>query len=490
MLKYLFLLLCSLAVFFLFSYRLTEVPPGINGDEAAIGINAVMISKTGYDSEDRFMPLFTKTKNNPDWKHPFTIYSSALVFKIFGISYFNLRMVSVIFALISALVIYLCVKELIDQRTALFAVILFITTPIIMIQAHLAHDNIAPLPFVSFWLLMLIRYTKKQEKKLLFFAGLALGMSIITYFGLRVIAPVLAVLTIFYIYFLSKKDSHSIERIKWFVSGMAPGVVLLLIGKLYYPGSLLGLYRPYGIESYQQLILPYISVFDPSFLFIQGDSTPYHSTGRHGMFLLASLPLFIIGLIKIIRDKKIILSFILIAFFLTPVLFGLGSTIHRASRLLTMVPLYIVIASFGFGVLLTIRQRLLRFGLLITVLILISLNFYDFFNDYWYQYPQRVRADFAKPIHTTYENLAVKSKDSNLKPYVEDYLFQSYRGEENFFKLVYFPEGLTMWQRENKIPPKSIILTDLSKISKEGVDVVRIGEMDYYFIINQSENEI
>lgn len=480
------LTLC-IAAFFLFTFRITEVPPGINGDEASVGVNAAMISKTGNDSEGRFMPLFTKTKNNPDWKHPVTLYSSVLVFKIFGISYFNLKVVSVIFALISALILYFCVRELTDKKIALFAVILLITTPIIMIQSHLAHDNIAPLPFVSFWLLMLIRYTKTQDSRLLFFAGLSLGVSIITYFGLRLVAPVLAILTIFYIYFLHfKKGNLYINHIKWFILGIIPFGALLLAGRFYYPGSVLGLYRPYGIESYQNLILPYISVFDPSFLFIQGDSTPYHSTGKHGMFLLASLPLFVIGLIKIIRSKGMLLSFILISFFLVPVLFGLGSTVHRASRLLTMVPFYIVIASIGFWVISTIRQKLLRFGLLTIVLMLIGLNFYDFVSDYWYEYPQRVRAEFAKPIHTTFASLATTTKSSNLKPYVEYYLFKSYPDAENFFQQVYFPNGLSDWYREKEVPAQSAVLTDLNQYStKEKVDIIRVGELDYYFLIRR-----
>ncbi|MCR4306005.1 MAG: hypothetical protein NUV73_02900, partial [Candidatus Daviesbacteria bacterium] len=236
----------------------------------------------------------------------------------------------------------------------------------------------------------------------------------------------------------------------------------------------------------QALILPFLSSFDLSFLFLKGDSTPYHSTGKQGMFLLASLPLFIIGIIKIIRGKDILLFFILASFFLIPVLFGLGSTIHRASRLLTMVPFYIVITSIGFWVILMIRQRLLRFGLLIIVLVLIGLNFYDFVHDYWYEYPQRVRADFAKPIHTTFASLETTARSNKLDPYVEYYLFKSYPDAENFFQQVYFPQGLSEWYREKEVPTHGIILTDLNKYSaKEKVDIVRVGELDYYFLIRK-----
>lgn len=490
MLRYLFLLLSSLAIFFLFSYRLTEVPPGINGDEAAIGLSAASISKTGFDTEKRFLPLFTNTINSPDWKQPVTVYSSALVFKILGISYFNLRVTSVILVIFSAFIIYFLIKEVIDNKIALLGTVLFLTTPIVMIQSHLAIENIAPVPFVSLWLLMLAKYTKKQDNKLLILAGVFLGISIFSYLGMRLIAPVLGLMTVFYIYYLNREKGKYLNKLKWFLLGSVPFVLVLFLSKFFYPGVLFGQFRPYKIDNYQALVLPFLSSFDLSFLFLKGDSTPYHSTGRQGMFLLASLPLFTLGIIGIIKKGFTFLTFSLVGFFAVPLFFGMGSTVHRASRLLALVPFYILIGSAGFYLITTIKAKLFSRVVVVFILLLIGLNFLDFLLDYWYQYPQRVKAEFAEPIHTTFESLAVKSKKSNLKPYVEDYLFQRYAGEENFFKLVYFPEGLSRWQRENKIPPKSMILTDLNRISKEGVDVVRIGKLDYYFIINQSENEI
>jgi 4-amino-4-deoxy-L-arabinose transferase-like glycosyltransferase len=466
------------------------VPPGINGDEAAVGLNAASISKTGSDSENRFLPLFTNSVNSPDWKQPMTIYASALVFKIFGLSYLNLRLTSVAFVLFSALVIYFLIKELINKKIALVGVIIFLTTPIVMIQSHLAMENIASVPFVSLWLLMMARYTKRPNNKSILLAGVFLGSSIFSYLGMRLIAPVLGIMTVCYLYFLNKNKKSYLNNLKWFLLGSMPFVAVLLLSKFYYPGVLLGQFRPYKIEDYQSLILPFISSFDLSFLFLKGDATPYHSTGKQGMFLLGSLPLFIIGIIGIIRRAKPIWVFSLVGFFLVPLLFGMGSTIYRASRLMALTPFYILIASTGLYFITTLKNKLLRRGAVIAILLLIGLNFSDFLLDYWYQYPQRVRTEFAKPIHTTYERLSAQAKSRNLAPYVEEYLFQSYPGEEKFFQLVYFPDGLPRWQREKKVPPKSVILTDLSKFLKEGVDVVRIGELDYYFIINQTENEI
>lgn len=488
----LILVVLSIVAFFLFTYRITDVPPGINGDEAAIGLNAALISKTGFDSQKRFLPLFTNTKNSPDWKQPISIYASVLVFKLFGTSYFNLRLTSIIFIILSALIIYFLIKEILNKKIALIGTILFFTTPIVMIQSHLALENIAPVLFVSLWLLMLAKYTKEQNARLLLFAGIFLGIGIFSYLGMRMIIPVLLALTIIYICFLSRGNySNRLDHAKWFLLSIIPFVFLLFLSKFFYSGIILGQYHPYKIESYQVLMLPYLSTFDPSFLFIQGDSTPYHSTGKQGIFLLASLPLFIIGIIRIIKKTNPIMIFIVICFFLTPLFFGLGSTIHRASRLLSLVPFYILIISIGIQTIAIIKPKLLRFGVLTLILLLISVNFIDFISDYWYQYPQRVRAEFAKPIHEVYKKLAISAKNQDLKPYVDYYTFKQYPDAENFFRFIYFPQGLSDWSRDNKIPDKSIILTDINDISvKDKVEIIKVENLDYYFIINKTEDEI
>lgn len=111
---YIFLLL--IFSFLLFTFRLTEVPPGINGDEGSIRINAMQIAETGRDSEGRFLPLFTKSKSSMDWKQPVTVYTTVLVFKLLGVSYFNLRLSSFFIAVISALSIFLLSRELMGTK--------------------------------------------------------------------------------------------------------------------------------------------------------------------------------------------------------------------------------------------------------------------------------------------------------------------------------------------------------------------------------------
>ena len=100
------------SLWFLFTFKLIDVPPGINGDEAVIGYIAALISQTGKDARGNFLPLFSSSQDSFDWKQPVTVYATVTAFKLFGPSYFTLRAVSVFFAFLSASLIFLLINQI------------------------------------------------------------------------------------------------------------------------------------------------------------------------------------------------------------------------------------------------------------------------------------------------------------------------------------------------------------------------------------------
>lgn len=467
-------LLFLLVIFYLFSYffltfKITDVPPGINGDEAAIGYSAALIVQTGYDSAGRFLPIFTKIPGSEDWKQPITLYSTVLVFKTFGESYFNLKLVSVVFALLSATIIFFLAKEIFSKRYAIISWLIFITMPVILIHSHLALENIAPVPFIAFWLWMMAKYTKTEKIKYLILAGIALGFSLYSYLGLRLIMPILTVLSVGYLYYLSYLKSgrkSNIYAVPIFIIVLLPFLISLLIFKNQYPGAVFAHNRPQNLTSYQQFFLPYISTFDLSFLFMKGDATPYHSTGKQGMFLLATLPIFILGILNIVREKRPILFLTLLVFILAPLLYGLPGQTYRASRLLTLCVPFVIICLSGLQGLLEIKIKKIKLLILFLTAILISLNFMDFVYDYWYQYPNRVKSEFAKPYQLVFEKARDLVKDKNLRPYIQSDFRMQNTTAIDFFEQIYFPERLTLWE-DNQLPPeKSVIIISDPLLSK------------------------
>ncbi len=480
---------------FLFTYRILEVPPGINGDEAVIGYNAALVSKNGYDSNNVFLPLFISVPGSNDWKQPITFYAEILAFRIFGPSFFTLRAVSVFFVLVSGILIFFLIKELRDFKTALVGLSIFATIPIVMIQSHLALENIAPVPFIAFWLWMIIKYAKEMKIKYLVLGAIALSLGLYSYLGLRLIVPVLAFLNIILVYYLNRKSpSKAIFPILIFIITVLPFLLFFLVVKGSYPGSFLGLYRPYNIISYQQFFLPYLSTFDPSFLFVTGDVTPYHSTGKQGMFLLSTLPFFIYGLVKILQNKQRSQIFILLSFFLTPILFGFASDIHRASRLLALIPFYTVITSIGvigmFEIIrkvnLMIHNKIIGYTFILLMFFLIILNYADFLRDYWYEYPNRIKSEFAKPYQLVFEKTYYLSKQNNLAAFIQSDLLVQNPIALDFFREVYFPGNLKLWKDDQLLPENSVIIVTDNNLSKrEKADQIKIGESGLGILINK-----
>lgn len=465
----------------LFSYKLTEIPPGINSDEASIGYNAILISKTSKDEQGRFLPLFIATFQQTDWKQPITFYSTVLVFKLFGASFFTLRLVSVIFALISLILLFVLTKEILGFKNALFGALLFITTPIIMIQSHLALENIALLPFVISWLLFLFKYEKFRTTKFLFFSAFSLGISLYSYNGMRLVLPILFLLTLIYISFLNLRDTRkTIIANSIFIAGIFPFIVTLYLSKFAYPGAIFGSARPIIPDSYQDFFLPFLSSFDLTFLYLMGDSTPYHTTGQAGMFLLATLPPFLIGCFQIFKNKRPILYLILAVFLLSPLLYSLVDSIHRASRLIMLIPPYIIITSLGLTTILYIKNNFKKIAFL--ALIILLLNYSEFLYDYWFNYPSRAREHFPSGAYLAFKNLAEKSKTLNLEPIIQRGVIGKEGEAARFFELVYFPLGTKKWEHEGAVPKYGVILSyssDLHLLEKEGFERIDL-EMPYY----------
>jgi 4-amino-4-deoxy-L-arabinose transferase-like glycosyltransferase len=384
--KVIILAIAIFVAFVFLSHKLTQVPPGINGDESGIGYNAILISRNLTDENNNFLPLFIFAKGS-DWKQPVSVYTTALVFKVFGVSFWALRATSILFVLASIVILYFLANEVFDNKFFIVGFVIFITAPIILIQSHLALENIALLPFIFFWLLMLAKNEKSKKWIYSFLGGISLGIGIYSYLGMRIVVPVLSLITLVYL-------RKNFKKAIYFLLGLLPFFILLYVANLHYPGAVVGHYSAPTL-TINEFLLRYLSVFDLSFLFLKGDATAIHSTGKAGMFLIATLPIFFMGVWKILKGKKPLEVLILSSFFLAPVMFGFIPDIYRASRLLALVPFYVIISTIGY-IGLTRKIQVL-------VLVLMIINVFAFAKDYWFDYPNRVREVFPVPIEKTYE---------------------------------------------------------------------------------------
>lgn len=459
-----------------YSYRLVQDPPGLTIDEAAIGYNAVLIAKTGHDETGRFLPLFALTINGRDWKQPSSIYATAILFKFFGASVFNLRLISVLTALISFVLIVYLNYLLLGSRGAVVSGFLFLTVPTIMMHSHLGQENIMPVPFVCTWLIGILLFKKHGRWPYLLLAGLALGLSIYSYKGMRAIVPPLIGVT--FLYLLSSWDWKGVLI---FLIGLSPFVMIMPWVNSHYAGALFDNQGFHQVR-YYDFLYPYLSSFDLSALFIKGDNTPWHSTGFHGMFLISTLPLYLLGLTFAFRRHKFgyYWLFLLAGFFMTPFLFSqagpLGS-VYRFSRLLVFVPYVVTFCTLGVLSLLKFRGGR---WLVTVVAIMILFNFADFAKYYWFVYPVFRRGNFSQNVETSFKKLAVLSAEKSLTPYIFIDDYNAYSEDAHFFEAAYFNQKIHPWKPGEKLPAKALLMTKL--VSQPGMTTLSLDGPFSYLI--------
>lgn len=456
------LIIITIFSIFFFSYKLLEVPTGLYVDESAMGYNAVLLSQTGRDENGRFMPFFVLSDNGTDWKQPITQYYLAFLFKIFGPSLFLLRFSSIIITIISLFIVYRLTLLLLNSHSAFFALFIFLTTPLIMIQSHLGLDNIMPIPFTLLWLLGFYLYTKTNKYKYLILAGTALGLSFYSYKGMRAVFPIWSAVSVLFIFYTHFKTNF----IKTFRISIKPIIVFIVFSQPYflispllnhlYPGSIFGGAKV-KIDSVYNLLYPYLSSFDPTFLYIKGDDTLFHSTGYHGMFLLSSLPIFLIGAYICLKNSRFS-QFLLVSFFTAPFLYGTVNSVHRASRLMCLIPIYALICSHA---LIFINQRCKKYrSVIVFSLVVLSLiNYSDFAIYYWNKYPPFTQSlvGTLEP-YQSFKKLKEISISQNLTPYIAQNI------SNTLFEAIYFPSGVAKIHEDTIPPPNSILMTNREHI--------------------------
>lgn len=474
-------LLIGIITLLLFSYKLSSIPRGLTIDESAFAYNAILLSQNLHDENGRFFPAFVLSINGKDWRQPVTQYFITAYFKLIGPSIFNLRFTSVIVASVSALLLFYFGQKLFGKIGGIMSVLFFTTSPIIMIHSHLGLDNIMPIPFTLLWLIFLYQFGKTKNLKYLAISAIALGIGFYTHKSMRSFVPIWSILSILYIVSISQWNTvknilkNSLKPISVFTLSLLPFYLVVPLFEYKYAGAVLGQSNIGTSKSIYTFLLSYLSSFDPSFLFITGDTLPYHSTLIHGMFLLASLPFFIFGISKS-KDKFI--KFVILCFFTGPFLFGFPESIHRASRLMALVPLFILISTNGF-----VYLNKLPKVIPLTLLILVLINFYSFAQYYFTIYPDKYKNIFYKTdILPAYKVLSESSKSEGLKPYVSkeisDYEKIDDGYSNKFLRAIYFPNGIEQISTEEFLPSNSVYLSR-NNIKNDAIKLIYQNE-DYY----------
>lgn len=173
-------------------WRLESAPPGLYPDVAINGMDAITTLKTGQ------LKVFYPENNGREGLFMWLI---ALSFKIFGISVWSLRLVGAIIGFLTILGLFLLVKELFDEKTALLSSF--------FLAVSFWHTNFSRIGFrailvpflMCFGFYFLFRAKKVSTRlpnSLLYFiiAGIFLGLGFYTYIAFRMVVLLLGLVVL------------------------------------------------------------------------------------------------------------------------------------------------------------------------------------------------------------------------------------------------------------------------------------------------------
>lgn len=458
---FLFLILI-LSVILRFAW-LDRFPPSLYTDEADQGYNAYSILKTGKDEHGKFLPVSLRSFG--DWKPPLQTYLMIPFIKYFGLNEISIRMPSAILGVLTILFSYLLVKLLFSDdknctKIALLTAFYLSISPWHILQSRSAMLVMVALFFLEGGVLFFIKSIK--NKRYIILSAIFFALSIYSYYGLRVITP-LMVLSLL-IYFRKEIEFRSKEIYVALFIGLLIVLPLIIssfkkqdvilgraktVSVFYDQGvklrqwemfaqdgvnysSLLSRFFHNNIYMYGRNILErYLSHFDGRFLFLTGDTAqPFQIPGMGILYLIDSI-VMITGIMVLTKIKNkfkwliviwLVISFIPAAFtFMTP----------TSNRTFNAIVPFAVLIAFGIAFLSGRRTNRLP-ALLITLIYIFSFSFFlkQYFvvlpiqNSAWWNWGWREIVEYTSKVDQRYENVVVS--DTNGMPYVYFLFYKQY----------------------------------------------------------------
>ncbi|MDD5415726.1 MAG: glycosyltransferase family 39 protein [Candidatus Daviesbacteria bacterium] len=395
-------------------YRLTDFPVQLNHDEISQLYDAISIAETGKDVYGNFMPTIFPSVN--DFKSPFYTYITSLFYLFLGNKEVIIKLPGVIFGWLTIIAVYFFVLKLFKNwRIAICASFFTAISPFEIFFSRKSFENVAGIFFMLFGFASLLAYIdKKSNTRMLYIGFLFLAIATYTYFSHAILIPFLlfSFVLIYREHFL-----NNVKRVLLPVLVLGVLLVPLVLIIITNPGAR---YRSKTVFITQDVNLErnieysksenyltsfllknkaildfsfnrYLEQFNVDFIFANGLDFTGERLLNQGLLLLIQLPLFVLGLIYLIRlngfkqAKMFILAWILLGMLPSGLTFESHSP-HRSIMVFTMLN---IICAVGFYWFIQITKKSKRFFYPLICLFALALifNFMYFIHMYFVNFP-------------------------------------------------------------------------------------------------------
>ena len=488
--KYFLILLITLLAFSLRFYKITEVPPSLNWDEASIGYNAYSILETGRDEWGKLFPIHFKSYG--EYKLPGQIYASIPGILIFGLTPFGVRITPVIYGTLTVLLVYLLgVIIFKDKRVGLISALLMAISPWHIQLTRASFESSLALMWVVLGMILLIKGF--QDRKWWIVSILPFSLAIYTYNSARAFIPIFLIFSVvLYRKELLKYKKYVLVSLTLFILLMIPLANFVysgegearyklvsvtdeagLIPRIEERRNLTSLPTPikelvhnrYSYVSFY-VINNYLSHFTPDFLFISGAGHSQHHPQGIGQLYWIQAPFLLFGFYCLIKSKnrysKLLIAWLLAA--IIPVALTKDSIPH-ALRTLNAAPVYQIITAYGFVTFINIKSKkknLITFIIFGAVLLLVY-QFLGYQHRLYNGYPNRYSRDWQYGYEQVVEYIEDNYNKYDLIVFTREY------GEPHMFTLFYL-----------KYPPGKF-QNDTNLERFETFDWVRVSRFDKFY---------
>ncbi len=175
---------------------LSELPAGMNQDEASIGYDSWAIANYGVDRNGYHNPVYPVA-----WgagHGPFYMYAASLFIKLFGNSLFVYRLPQALLGVLSVFVLYLLLKKTTDRFTAYIGALLLCVSPWHIISSRWGLDA-NPAPFlILFGLYFFVKGCQDKKTWSYALSAALFSLSLYTYASTYIVVPIMLIILVVY----------------------------------------------------------------------------------------------------------------------------------------------------------------------------------------------------------------------------------------------------------------------------------------------------
>ncbi len=366
----------------LYVTRLGEVPVYFIQDEAQWALQSHAVATTGRDMSGRWFPLYFPEPGFPSGRDPVLIYVTALGLKLLPFSDAGVRTPTAMIAVLNIVLTFLVARRLFQSTLmGLVAAGLLLFTPIHFIRGRMLLSPFYSIPFVLAWLWSFARFEEERTLRKLVMSAVWLGLGTYSYLGAVVMMPIYLAVTLAVGYW-----RLGVAAAMKAAAAFAATLVPMVLWYVTHPERNAQIVSAYQLDANAEPLLTrwirlYWSFFDPSFLFVSGDSSPINSTREAGFFPMAFAILLPIGIIAAVRSRQPLPVAVAIGFVTAPLVAIVSGAIEM-NRLMFAIPFGVLVAAYGVAPMLRARPRAIRVAA-VALLISIPWQFAGFYAGYF-----------------------------------------------------------------------------------------------------------